>query len=53
MNEKFSFTGSAEGGTQNQKYQLENPVQFGRRAAKRRGGMFDFSSVAAYIKLNA
>jgi hypothetical protein len=27
-------------------FQLENPVQFGRRAAKRRDGKFDFSLLA-------
>lgn len=47
---KIFFTGSAEGGTQNQKYQLETPVQFGRRAARRRGGKLDFSLLAAGLR---
>ena len=49
VNGKFSFT-CRRSRQQNQKYQLENPVQFGRRAAKRRGGKFDFSLLAPYTE---
>ncbi|MFH1714008.1 MAG: hypothetical protein ABH831_00165 [Candidatus Nealsonbacteria bacterium] len=44
---------AGKAGKQNQKYQLENPVQFGRRAAKRRGGMFDFSLLAPYTEISS